>query len=91
MKITRFPAFTPCVVLYEGKTRQNVIGLTNLCFLDIDHMDQEKEIEEVLNNLRNDKNVVLASRSVSGDRVHILRRYSREGYGNATTEDNDEC
>ena len=78
MKITRFPAFTPCVVLYEGKTRQNVIGLTDLCFLDIDHIDKEKKIEEVLNNLRNDKNVVLASRSVSGDGVHILIRYQQK-------------
>lgn len=75
MKITRFPAFTPCAVLFEGKTRQDVIGLTDLCFLDIDHIDKEKKIEELLNKLRNDKNVVLASRSVSGDGVHILIRY----------------
>ena len=75
MKITRFPAFTPCAILFEGKTRQDVIGLTDLCFLDIDHIDKEKKIEELLNKLRNDKNVVLASRSVSGDGVHILIRY----------------
>ena len=78
MKITRFPAFTPCAILFEGKTRQDVIGLTDLCFLDIDHIDKEKKIEELLNKLRNDKNVVLASRSVSGDGVHILIRYQQK-------------
>ena len=75
MKITRFPAFTPCAILFGGKTRQHVIGLTDLCFLDFDHIAKEKKIEKVLNILRNDKNVVLASRSVSGDGVHILIRY----------------
>lgn len=75
MKITRFPAFTPCAILNEGKTRQDVIGLTDLCFLDIDHINKEKKIEDVMDILRSDKHVVLASRSVSGDGVHILIRY----------------
>jgi hypothetical protein len=28
MKITCFPAFAPCVILYGGKSRENVVGLT---------------------------------------------------------------
>lgn len=78
-KITRFPAFCPCSILYDGKSRQNVMGLTDLCFLDIDHIEQEKKIEEVLDVLRNDKYVVMASRSVSGKGLHILIRYQLKG------------
>ena len=61
IKITRFPAFCPCAILYDGKARQNVMGLTDLCFL--------------VNILRNDRHVVMASRSVSGEGLHILIRY----------------
>ncbi|MBR5698262.1 MAG: hypothetical protein IKX44_06530 [Prevotella sp.] len=75
LKITRFPAFTPNAILYEGKTRQHVLGLTDLCFLDLDHIDDKKKIEKAINVLRNDSHVVLASRSVSGQGVHILIRY----------------
>lgn len=75
IKITRFPAFCPSSILYDGKGRQNVMGLTDLCFLDIDHIEQEKKIEETLVILRNDRHVVLASRSVSGKGLHILIRY----------------
>ena len=75
LKITRFPAFTPNAILYEGKTRQHVLGLTDLCFLDLDHIDDKKRIEEAINVLRHDSHVVLASRSVSGEGIHILIRY----------------
>jgi len=75
IKITRFPAFCPCAILYDGKARENVMGLTDLCFLDIDHIEQDMKIEEALNILRNDRHVVMASRSVSGEGLHILIRY----------------
>lgn len=75
IKITRFPAFCPCAILYDGKARQNVMGLTDLCFLDIDHIEQEKKIGEILDILRNDRHVVMASRSVSGEGLYILIRF----------------
>ena len=75
IKITRFPAFCPSAIMYDGKARQNVMGLTDLCFLDIDHVENDKKIEEALNRLRKDKNVVMASKSVSGKGLHILIRY----------------
>ncbi|MBR1594386.1 MAG: hypothetical protein IJ659_06390 [Alloprevotella sp.] len=47
MKITRFPAFCPCAILYGGKARQDVMGLMDLCFLDIDHIDDKKNLEKL--------------------------------------------
>ena len=79
IKISCFPAFAPCVNFYEGKARSNVIGLTDLCYLDIDHIENESLIIEALDILRNDANVVMASRSVSGRGLHILVRYQLKG------------
>ncbi|MBR1667134.1 MAG: hypothetical protein IJ693_02520 [Bacteroidaceae bacterium] len=75
MKITRFPAFCPCAILYGGKARQDVMGLTDLCFLDIDHIDDIKKLREAMSVLQGDKHVVMASRSLSDDGLHILIRY----------------
>lgn len=80
IKISSFPAFAPCASFYEGKARGNVIGLTDLCYLDIDHIENERLINEALDILRNDPNVVMASRSVSGKGLHILVRYQLKGF-----------
>lgn len=75
MKTTRFPAFAPCAIFYGGKGREDAIGLTDLCYLDIDHIKEAKQIREAMNILREDPYVVMASRSVSGEGLHILIRY----------------
>jgi len=80
IKISSFPAFAPCASFYEGKARGNAIGLTDLCYLDIDHIENERLINEALDILRNDPNVVMASRSVSGRGLHILVRYQLKGF-----------
>ena len=82
IKISCFPAFAPCASFYEGKARDNIIGLTDLCYLDIDHIENERLIIEALDILRNDPNVVMASRSVSGKGLHILVRYQLKGMEN---------
>ena len=69
------PAFAPDALMYGGKARHNVTGLTDLCFLDIDHISYN-EIEESMRLLYNDKHVVLAARSMSGDGLHFLVRYA---------------
>lgn len=79
MKITRFPAFAPCAFFYSGKSRNDVIGLTDLCYLDFDHIQVEGQIIEAMNILRNEKNIVLASRSVSSRGLHVLIRYAIKG------------
>ena len=75
MKATRFPAFAPCALFYDGKSRENVVGLTDLCYLDIDHIKEAKQIGEAMNMLREDPHVVMASRSLSNEGLHILIRY----------------
>lgn len=75
MKISIFPAFIPCAMMNGGKARKDVVGLTDLCYLDIDHIKNEKLIRNTMNMLRNDENVVMASRSISGHGIHILIRY----------------
>jgi hypothetical protein len=82
IKISCFPAFAPCASFYEGKARDNVIGLTDLCYLDIDHIENESLIIEALDILRKDPNVVMVSRSVSGMGLHILVRYQLKGMEN---------
>ena len=51
------------------------MGLTDLCFIDIDHIKTEKKVDMAMSILRDDRNVLLASRSVSGNGIHILVRY----------------
>ena len=75
MKIARIPAFAPCVIFYDGKDREDVVGLTDLCYLDIDHIKEEELIRETMETLRNDPCVVMASRSLSNEGIHILFRY----------------
>lgn len=75
LKKNLIPAFAPCAIMYNGKARRDVTGLTDLCFLDIDHATDD-EIERVMSLLRNDNHVVLASRSISNDGLHILIKYS---------------
>ena len=79
IKTTRFPAFAPCAFFYEGKARKDVIGLTDLCFLDIDHIKDERFINEAMDILCNDPYVLMASRSVSNKGLHILIRYQLNG------------
>jgi hypothetical protein len=78
LKKKSLPAFAPAAFLFDGKARGNVTGLTDLCFLDIDHITDE-EIEEAMTLLRNDPHVVLAVRSTSVHGLHILVRYKLDG------------
>ena len=75
MKETKFAAFAPCAIFSEGKERENVTGLTDLCYLDFDNIKEERQLIEAMNILRNDKNVLLASRSVSNEGLHVLVPY----------------
>ena len=74
IKKREFPAFVASSLLFEGKGHRHVIGLTNLCFLDIDHLN-EKQINEVMESLRQDEHVVLAVRSMSGSGLHLFVKY----------------
>lgn len=75
MKITKFPAFAPCAIFCDGKSRDDVIGLTDICYLDFDDVKDGNLLVEAMNILRNDANVLMASKSVSGEGLHILVRY----------------
>lgn len=79
MKIIRFPAFAPCALFDERKGREFVIGLTDLCYLDFDNIKEETRLIDAMETLRNDRFVLMASRSVSGEGLHILIRYKQKG------------
>ena len=68
------PAFVPSSLLFEGKAHRNIIGLTDLCFMDIDGINEE-QINGAMKLLREDEHVVLAMRSMSGKGLHFLIRY----------------
>ena len=75
MKITKFAAFAPSAIFSDGKDRESVKGLTDLCYLDFDNIKEEKRLIDAMNILRDDKNVLLASRSVSNEGLHVLISY----------------
>lgn len=68
------PSFISSALLFEGKGHRNIIGLTDLCFMDIDDINDE-QINETMKLLREDIHVVLALRSMSGKGLHIFIRY----------------
>ena len=78
LKKKSLPAFAPAALLFDGKARGHVTGLTDLCFLDIDHITDE-QIETAMALLRNDPHVVLAVRSTSVHGLHVLVRYKLDG------------
>ena len=75
VKRTQFAAFAPCAIFSQGKERENVTGLTDLCYLDFDNIKEEKRLIDAMSILRDDKNVLLASRSVSNEGLHVLIPY----------------
>lgn len=75
IKKNLLPAFAPAGYLLDGKGRDNLIGLTGICFVDVDHVEGE-ELEESMAILRGDEHVLLAARSVSGHGLHILVPYT---------------
>ena len=75
MKITKFAVFAPCAIFTDGKERKDVTGLTDLCYLDFDNIKEEQRLIDAMNILRNDKKVLLASRSVSNEGLHVLIPY----------------
>ena len=75
MKLTKFAAFAPCAIFSEGKKRENVTGLTDLCYLDFYNIKEEKRLIDAMNILRNDRNVLMASRSVSNEGLRVLIPY----------------
>lgn len=74
IKRNKVPAFVPSALLFDGKGHRNIIGLTDLCFMDLDNLDEE-QINMAMELLRKDDHVVLASRSMSGKGLHFLIRY----------------
>ena len=74
IKIKAIPAFIPSALVFEGKGHSHVIGLTNLCYMDIDHLNV-KQMNEAIETLKQDEHVVLISRSMSGNGLHFLVKY----------------
>lgn len=74
IKKNLLPAFAPAGYLLDGKGRASLIGLTGLCFVDIDHIEAE-QVESSMAILKADEHVLLAARSISGKGIHILVPY----------------
>jgi hypothetical protein len=74
IKKKMLPAFSPIAYYFGGKRREDVIWLTDICFLDYDHVEEEK-LTQAIQALRKDEHTLLACRSVSGDGLHLLIRY----------------
>lgn len=75
IKKTKIPVFCPGAFLFDGKGRKDVIGLTNLCFLETDHITEDL-ILEAKGILCKDKHIVLCYRSMSNNGLHFLVKYN---------------
>ena len=74
IKKAKLPAFAPAAMLDGGKSPEDVIDLTGLCFIDIDHIT-ESDVQQTIQALSDDPHTLLASVSLSGKGVHLLVRY----------------
>ena len=74
IKKTKIPAFCPGAFLFGGKGRNNVIGLTNLCFLETDHISEDS-ILKAKGILCKDSHIVLCYKSMSDNGLHFLVKY----------------
>lgn len=74
IKKTKLPAFVPGAILDGGKKPEDIIDLTGLCFIDIDHIT-ESDAAQTVEVLSQDHHTLLASISLSGKGVHLLVRY----------------
>ena len=82
VKKNLLPAFAPCAILDGGKSKDHIIDLTGICFLDIDHITGE-EAKYAQEMLASDPHILLACISVSGKGIHLLVRYTVDfGAGN---------
>ena len=75
LKMISFPAFAPCALFMDGKSRDHLVSLTGLCLMDFDHVPW-KEIEHVVGKLKADPHTFIISRSLSGRGFHVLSWYS---------------
>ena len=74
IKKTKIPAFCPGAFLFDGKGRNNVVGLTNLCFLETDHISEDS-ILKAKGILCKDSHIVLCYKSMSDNGLHFLVKY----------------
>ncbi len=74
IKRKEVPAFIPSALVFDGKGHRHIIGLTDLCFMDIDGLNEE-QINSAMNILKDDEHVVMAKRSMSNKGLHFLVRY----------------
>ena len=65
-------------MLFEGKARNDVVGLTGFCFIDIDHIET-CQMSTALDLLQQDRHVVIATTSISGKGLHIVVKYGIKG------------
>lgn len=75
IKFTQLPAFAPGAVLDGGKSKNDVVDLTGICFIDIDHISEE-QTKLTIQTLKDDPYTLFVAESVSGKGIHLLVRYT---------------
>ena len=82
IKFTQLPAFAPGAILEGGKSKNDVVDLTGICFVDIDHISK-KQTKLTIQILKDDPYTLFVAESVSGKGIHLLVRYTIDyGAGN---------
>lgn len=75
IKFTQLPAFAPCAILEGGKSKNDVVDLTGICFIDIDHISED-QAKLTIQTLKEDPYTLFVAESISGKGIHLLVRYT---------------
>lgn len=74
IKKTCIPAIFTNALMFGGKSREHVVGLTGYGIIDIDHIPED-QMAEIMEMLVAFPHIVLIVRSISGKGIHIIFRY----------------
>lgn len=77
IKHSKLPAFAPAGILDGGKKKKNLIGLTGICFMSTNETSLY-QLKSNMMKLKNNPNVLLTYRTISGRGLHIFVPYTIE-------------
>ena len=74
MKTETFPMLLPAVYCKDGRSAKDIMGWTNMCQADFDHMNPDC-IDEAKRRLRELPFVAMYHTSMSGEGLHVYYVY----------------
>lgn len=79
------PLFAVAGIMEGGKSERNVVGMTGMSMVDVDHVSTQsggfKTLDDLFRQISADPHTLLCYRTISGDGIRVVFRYELdEGY-----------